>query len=77
MDEPRVTDADRDYMRRLGEFERANHEEQQRYLDSLSIDERLMRTLRRTLEGKPYPRKEPKDLGAIYERAKPFGLYRE
>ncbi len=73
---PRVTDADRDYFRRLGEFERENHEARQRYLDGLGLEERLRRSIRRTLAGKPYARKEPEDPGAIYERAKRLGLYR-
>jgi hypothetical protein len=74
--EPRVTAADRDYFRRLGEFERENGRELQAYLDSLPIEERLSRSLRRTAEGAPYVRREPDDLGAIYERARRLGLYR-
>ena len=73
---PKASEHDRDYMRRLGEFEREGREEWMRYLESLSLDERVRRSFARTEAGQPYERKEPEDLAAIYTRAKRLGLYR-
>ena len=74
---PRVTDADREYMRRIGEYERQAQREQLEYLWSLPIEERVRRSFERTQAGQPYPRKEPKVLTALYNRARRLGLYRD
>jgi len=72
----KVSARDREYIRRLGELERAAYEELLEYHRSLPLAERLRRSFERTARGKPYPRKEPEDLAAIYARAKRLGLYR-
>lgn len=72
----KASERDKAYMRRLGEFEREGRLEWLAYLESLTIDERLRRSFERTENGRPYERKEPEDLAAIYERARRLGLYR-
>ena len=75
-DQPaRASERDKDYMRRLGEFEREGRMEWLRYLQSLTLDERLRRSFERTRLGRPYLRKEPEDLAAIYARARRLGIY--
>jgi hypothetical protein len=76
VDVEKASERDRDYMRRLGQYEREGREEWMRYLESLTLDERLRRSFERTVKGRPYDRKEPEDLAAIYDRARRLGLYR-
>ncbi len=72
----KASERDKAYMRRLGEYELEGRNDWMRHLLSLTIDERLRRSFERTQMGPPYPRREPEDLGAFYERARRLGLYR-
>lgn len=75
-DQPaKASERDRDYFRRLGEFEREGRMEWLRALQSLTLDERLRRSFERTRRGRPYPRREPEDLAAIYARARRLGIH--
>ncbi|MFN0094452.1 MAG: hypothetical protein ACKVVT_06700 [Dehalococcoidia bacterium] len=71
-----ASERDRDYFRRLGEFERAGREDWMCYLEALPLEERVRRSFQRTAEGEPYDRKEPEDLALIYQRARRLGIYR-
>ena len=62
-------------MRRLGEFEREGRMEWLRTLQNLTLDERLRRSFERTRLGRPYDRKGPEDLAAIYVRARRLGIH--
>ena len=72
----RASERDKAYIRRLGQYELEGRIEWMRNLMSLTIDERLRRSFERTQMGTPYPRREPDDPAAIYERARRLGLYR-
>jgi hypothetical protein len=76
MEVKKASQRDKDYMRRLGEFNREGRMEWLHELQALTIDERLRRTFLRTERGAPYLRREPEDLAAIYTRARRLGLYR-
>ena len=69
-----ASDHDRDYFRRLGEFERANDEDARREHFALSLDERLLVSAMITART-PYQAfdEHPEEL---YERARHLGLYR-
>jgi hypothetical protein len=73
----RVSAADQDYMRRLGEFKAwSKREALARHLE-LSINERIEAGFQLTRRG-PYftaPRHDDEDLAAFFERAKRLGLY--
>ncbi len=75
MEPQKASQRDRDYFRRIGEFEREGRMEWLRFLQSLTLDERLRRSFERTRIGQPYPRREPEDLAAIYTRARRLGIY--
>ena len=75
METHKASQRDKDYMRRLGEFEREGRMEWLRALQSLTLDERLRRSFERTRLGRPYPRREPEDLSAIYARARRLGIH--
>lgn len=70
----RVSEADKAYMRRLGEYERQARQDELDYLWSLSLDERVRRSIAMARPANSYARKEPKDLGALYRRRQ-LGLY--
>ncbi|MGE3075443.1 MAG: hypothetical protein AB7N24_16930 [Dehalococcoidia bacterium] len=74
----KVSAADKDYMRRLGEFkEAANREALERHR-ALTVNERLEASLRLTRRG-PYfspAHEDNEDLAAFFARAKRLGLYK-
>ena len=72
----KASERDKAYIRRLGQYELEGRIEWMRYLMSLTIDERLRRSFEQTQMHPPYPRREPDDPSAIYERARRLGLYR-
>jgi len=76
METGKVTERDKDYMRRLAKFEEEGRREWMTFLESLSLDERVRRSFERTHRGKPYGRREPEDLQELYDRARKLGLYR-
>lgn len=75
MENARVSEADMAYMRRIGDYERQARQDELDYLWSLSVDERVRRSISMAAPAGSYARKEPKDLGAFYRRARELGLY--
>ena len=72
-----VSEHDKEHMRKLGEWKRQLREQDLREHLALSIDERLLRSFRRTEASGPYPRKEPEDFMQFYEWAKRMGKHRD
>lgn len=72
-----VSDHDRDYFRRLGDWERENAEADLREHLALSIDDRLARSWAMTLRFRDWVRPDPDDDGLerFYARARELGLY--
>ena len=77
---PRVTERDRDYMRRLGEWKAEGNAERLRQHLAQSGRERLEKSLRMSFEYRDDERMrrhmEEDDPSPLYERAKRLGLYR-
>jgi hypothetical protein len=72
-----VSDRDRDYMRRLGEWEAENAAEDLRAHLALSIEERLRRSWEMTVRYRDWVRPEEDDFAErFFARAKELGLYR-
>jgi hypothetical protein len=74
-----VSDWDRDYFRRIGEFEAANARDAWAAHEALSLDERLAASWRLSSRspGRAARAEKYDDPGVIYERAKRLGLYRD
>ncbi len=74
----RVTQADRDYMRRLGALESAAHVERQDAHRTLTIGERLRRSLVLSQQFRATANLERRsdDPTTFYDRARQLGLYR-
>lgn len=74
---PRVTERDRDYMRRLGEWKAESHREQLASHLAKSGRQRLIAGLRLMLEGPLFPRQQDDEgPSEFYDRARRLGLYR-
>ena len=76
---PTVSDWDREYFRRIGEFERQNAEDELRRHLARSLGERLRVSLeisRQWSKHLKHNSREDDDPGAFYERARELGLYR-
>lgn len=71
-----VSEADRDYMRRLGEFMEAVHADELAKHRSLSVNERLVRSERLSRRGgaRDADRAPQDDLAAFFRRARELGL---
>ncbi len=78
MTEQRASEKDRDYFRRLGEWERENAEEDLRRHLALPLSERLARSQRMMIEWGPYLRNTDNDdhPEEFYARARRLGLIR-
>jgi hypothetical protein len=74
----RVSQADRDYMRRLGEFENDAHAQRLREHLAQDVSERLRRSMALYLQfrGSANPHDRVDDPSPFYERAHRLGLYR-
>lgn len=72
----RVSAADQDYMRRLGEFMAAVHADELAEHRSLSINERLVRSerLAKRSGGRDAHRAQQDDYAAFFRRARELGL---
>jgi hypothetical protein len=72
----RVSERDRDYIRRLGEYKRLAHEDMRAWHLALSINERLSRSLAFVRRNRPVV-KHNRGAGStelLYERADALGL---
>jgi hypothetical protein len=74
--EPHVTEQDRGYFRRLGEWERANHERAFAEHMALTLEQRLARSWEMTRDLAPFLNKDPEDRwpAEFYERARKLGF---
>ena len=78
-DQPiKASEWDRAYFRRIGEWEAENARRDLEYHLSLPLIDRLHRSANLSQRWGEYLHddREPKDLGAFYERAKELGLYK-
>lgn len=75
----RVSDRDKEYMRRLGLFMAAVKADELADHRALPMNERIERGLQlaRQRTPAPHPPRDEKDLGAFFRLAKQRGLYRE
>ncbi|MFN0094451.1 MAG: hypothetical protein ACKVVT_06695 [Dehalococcoidia bacterium] len=76
MEVKKATQRDRDYFRRLGEFEREGREEWRAWWRALPLHERLERSAARRFGEPVSERRDPEEPERIYERAKRLGIYR-
>lgn len=74
----RVSDREREYMRRIGEYKEASHREAQERHLALPIEERLKRSWALYLAGRSTASLDRRDddPSPFYERAKALGLYK-
>lgn len=76
MTEKHVSEKDREYFRRWGEWKAESKAEQRRAHLALPLNERLLASeqLYQWSKGYANPNSEPKDMGAIFERARSLGI---
>ena len=72
----KVTAADKDYMRRLGEFMAAVHADELAEHRALTVNERLVRSeqLSKRNGGRDAARAQQDDIAAFFRRARALGL---
>ena len=73
-----VSDRDREYMRRIGEYKEASHREATERHLAASLEERLERSWQLYLAGRDEASLDRRDDDptAFYDRARALGLYR-
>jgi hypothetical protein len=76
MTEQRASEWDKEYFRRIGEWKAETKAQQRRDHLALPLDQRLLASeqLYQWSKGYANPRSEPKDMGAIFERARRLGI---
>ncbi len=76
MTSDRVSEKDREYFRQLGRWKAETKAEQRRSHLARPLNERLLASERLYQWSKGYanPNSEPKDMGAIFERARKLGI---
>lgn len=71
----KVSEWDREYMKRLGRLQEESHAEQLAAHLAVSGSERLRAAIEMALAGPYYERDKPDDPSPLYERARRLGLY--